>query len=303
MTRQRIPSLKLLMGFEAAARHGNFSRAADELHVSQSAISHQVQQLEEEVGQPLFRRVGRGVELTVAGEVLQRCVQRSVGALRSGLGRIATYLDPGLVVIAGPAQLLHGWLIPRIDQLLARNPALCPMFSTDESARYIDETDIDIAIGDRPLQQGGLMEVPFLRDEWVIVANEVLAARLADVAFAQHAEHASLICLEESFTRDDTAALFRNQLAPFRKHAIYDDERLLLDAAIRGRGIACLSRLVADESLMQGRLHILPDYPCIEGPTWWVSRVAGEPRSPVVTDVFDWLVATAQSFNADLGSS
>ncbi|QHE93141.1 LysR family transcriptional regulator [Pandoraea fibrosis] len=294
MAHQRIPSLKLLMGFEAAARHGNFSRAADELHVTQSAISHQVQQLEEEVGQPLFRRVGRGVELTVAGEVLRRSVQRSVGTLRSGLDRIATYLDPGLVVIAAPAELLHGWLSPRIDQLLVRHPALCPMLSTDESARFIDETDIDIAIADRPLQQAGLMEVPFLKDEWVVVANDGLAARLADLPAARHPEHASLICLEESFTRDDTAALFRHQLAPFRKHVIYDDERLLLDAALRGRGIACVSRLVADESLTQGRLRVLADYPRIEGTTWWVSRVAGEPRSPVVTDVFEWLIASAQ---------
>lgn len=180
MNRQRIPSLKLLMGFEAAARHGNFSRAADELHVSQSAISHQVQQLEEEVGQPLFRRVGRGVELTVAGEVLQRSVQRSVDTLRSGLGRIATYLDPGLVVIAGPAEVLHGWLSPRIDDLLARVPSLCPMLSTDESARFVDETDIDIAISDRPLQQTGLSQTPLMKDEWVIVADETLARQFAD---------------------------------------------------------------------------------------------------------------------------
>lgn len=294
MNRQRIPSLKLLMGFEAAARHGNFSRAADELHVSQSAISHQVQQLEEEVGQPLFRRVGRGVELTVAGEVLQRSVQRGVDTLRSGLGRIATYLDPGLVVIAGPAEVLHGWLSPRIDALFARVPSLCPMLSTDESARFIDETDIDIVIGDRPLQQSGLMEVPFLKDEWVVVASEALAARLADAPPSAHAAHASLICLEESFTRDDTAALFRDQLASLRKRVIYDDERLLLDAALRGRGIACLSRLVADESLRQGRLCVLPGYPSVEGRTWWISRVAGEPRSPVVTEVFDWLVETAR---------
>ncbi|MCW3686418.1 LysR family transcriptional regulator, partial [Burkholderia cenocepacia] len=61
---QRVPSLKLLTGFEAAARLGNFSRAADELHLSQSAVSHQIQQLETHLGQPLFRRRGRGVELT-----------------------------------------------------------------------------------------------------------------------------------------------------------------------------------------------------------------------------------------------
>ncbi|VVE18305.1 LysR family transcriptional regulator [Pandoraea iniqua] len=293
MTRQRIPSLKLLMGFEAAARHGNFSRAADELHISQSAISHQVQQLEAEIGQPLFRRVGRGVELTVAGEVLQRSVQRSVDTLRNGLGRIATYLDPGLVAIAGPASLLHGWLSPRIEQLQASNPALCPMLSTDDAARFIDETDIDIAISDRPLQQTGLLEIPFLKDEWVIVATPELAEQLASVPHDQHPAHASLICLEESFTRDETAALFRDALAPFRKRAIYDDERLLLDAALRGQGIACVSRLLADESLKQDRLRVLPGYPRMAGRTWWVSRVEGEPRSAFVTEVFDWLIAQA----------
>jgi len=293
MTRQRIPSLKLLMGFEAAARHGNFSRAADELHISQSAISHQVQQLESEIGQPLFRRVGRGVELTVAGEVLLRSVQRSVDTLRNGLGRIATYLDPGLVAIAGPATLLHGWVSPRIEQLQARNPALCPMLSTDDAARFIDETDIDIVISDRLLSQTGLMEVPFLKDEWVIAAEPTLAARLEGIPREQHPANASLICLEESFTRDETAALFRDALDPFRKRAIYDDERLLLDAALRGQGIACISRLLADESVNQDRLRILPDYPRIEGRTWWVSRVAGEPRSVFVSEVFDWLIAQA----------
>ena len=75
MNKPRIPSLRLLSGFEAAARLGSFSRAAEELYLSQSAISHQIQQLEEQLGQPLFSRVGRGVELTVAGEVLLRSVQ------------------------------------------------------------------------------------------------------------------------------------------------------------------------------------------------------------------------------------
>ncbi len=71
MSSTRIPSLKLLTGFEAAARLGSFSRAAEELYLSQSAISHQIHELETQIGQPLFHRIGRGVELTVAGEVLR----------------------------------------------------------------------------------------------------------------------------------------------------------------------------------------------------------------------------------------
>ncbi|GAB3256320.1 LysR substrate-binding domain-containing protein [Chitinimonas naiadis] len=99
--------------------------------------------------------------------------------------------------------------------------------------------------------------------------------------------------LEESFTRDDTAALFREELGAFRKQAIYDDGRLLLDATLRGRGIACVPRLLADEHLSLDRLHILPDYPRVAGTTWWLSRVTGDTRSPMVKAMFDWILTCA----------
>ncbi|WGS50589.1 LysR family transcriptional regulator [Paraburkholderia sp. D15] len=287
---QRVPSLKLLMGFEAAARLGNFSRAADELHLSQSAVSHQIQQLEEQLGQPLFRRIGRGVELTVAGEVLQRSVQRSMETLRSGLGRIATYLDPGLVVLVCPAPLLHGWLQPRLDRLQATLPDLCPLLSTDESARYVDEIDVDMTIGARPMQQAGLLEVPFLQDEWVTVCGAELAAKLARVPRAKHHLHAGLICLEENLTSESIAPIFRDQLSAYRMNAIYDDQRLVLDAVLRGRGIACLSRLAAQGSIDDGTVTVLAGYPRLPGITWWLSRVAGPLRSPIVEQMVEWLL-------------
>lgn len=108
-----MPSLKLLIGFEAAARLCNYSRAADELYVSQSAVSHQIAQLEKHVGQQLFRRKGRGVELTVAGRLLHESVARSFEVIRGGLGRIETYLDTDLVTLVCPASIAHGcWRPP-----------------------------------------------------------------------------------------------------------------------------------------------------------------------------------------------
>ncbi|WDD94489.1 LysR family transcriptional regulator [Burkholderia sp. FERM BP-3421] len=287
----RIPSLKLLIGFEAAARHGNFSRAADELHLSQSAISHQIHQLEAQLGQPLFRRVGRGVELTVGGEVLQRSVQRSLETLRSGLGRIGTYLTPGLVVLVCPAPLAHGWLQPRLAAMRAAIPELCPLLSVDESARYVDEIDVDITIGQRPLMQPGLLEIPFLDDERVTVCAPALAARLTGVPVAEHHAHADLVCLEEDIVREDTAAILREQLATFGNKTIYDDQRLALDAVLRGHGLACLPRLLVQDEIDRGRLAVLPGYPRVPGAAWWISRVAKTPRSRAVAAAFDWLCA------------
>lgn len=290
MSNQRIPSLKLLMGFEAAARLGNFSRAADELYLSQSAISHQIQDLQEQIGQHLFRRVGRGVELTVAGAVLQRSVQRALETLRNGMEGITTYLNPGLVVIVCPAPLLHGWLQPRLERLQIVIPDLLPLLSTDETARYIDEDNVDITIGERPIREEGLLETPFLQDEWVLVARSDVASRLVDIQISQHHQHAALVCLEQSLTSDDTAVYFREHLAKFSKKAIYDDGRLLLDAVLRGKVVALLPRLLAEEYIALGQLVILPNYPRLPGKTWWLSRVAGQPRSDLIVQVYDWLL-------------
>jgi LysR family transcriptional regulator, glycine cleavage system transcriptional activator len=291
MSNQRIPSLKLLMGFEAAARLGNFSRAADELYLSQSAISHQIQDLQEQIGQHLFRRVGRGVELTVAGAVLQRSVQRALETLRNGMEGMTTYLNPGLVVIVCPAPLLHGWLQPRLDMLQAAIPNLLPLLSTDESARYIDEDNVDITIGERPIREEGLLETPFLQDEWVLVARSDLASKLIGIEISQHHQHATLVCLEQSLTSDDTAVYFREHLGAFRKKAIYDDGRLLLGAVLRGKVVAFLPRLLAEEYIALGNLVILPNYPRLPGKTWWLSRVAGQPRSDLIVQVYDWLIS------------
>ncbi|HEX6015213.1 MAG TPA: LysR family transcriptional regulator, partial [Geminicoccaceae bacterium] len=81
MTRHRLPSLSALRAFEAAARHLSFRRAGDELCVTHSAVSHQVKELERELGGPLFWRKGRRVELTAAGEAL-------FPVLRDAFGRI-----------------------------------------------------------------------------------------------------------------------------------------------------------------------------------------------------------------------
>lgn len=285
----RMPSLRLLKGFEAAARLGSFSRAAAELCLSQSAVSHQIQQLEDHIGQPLFSRVGRGVELTVAGEVLLRSVRQSLDALESGLTRIASYLDPGLVVLVCPAPLLASWLQPRLARLQQELPGLCPLLSTDESARYVDELDVDIHIGSRPLQQSGLLEVSLCQDEWLVVAEPALATRLAELPREAHPEHAGVVCLELQLTGDGAAALSGAGLAPFGKRAIYDDERLLLDAARRGLGLACVSRLAASDALATGAVRRVEGYPALPGPRWWLARAAGDTRSPLVVRCFDWL--------------
>jgi LysR family transcriptional regulator, glycine cleavage system transcriptional activator len=291
----RLPSFRSLLGFEAAARLGNYSRAAEELCISQSAISHQMLQLEQQLGQPLFRRKGRGVELTVAGRLLLESVTRSLEHIRGGLSRLETYMDPNLVTLVCPAGIAHGWLQSRIDALRTEHPELCPIISIDETARYIDEMDVDIAITRQPLRQSGVLETPLFEDAlWALCTPEVAAPSTRRMRrSAPQRPRTGLLCLETDLTSEHIGPHIRTHFGGMRKVAIYDDPRLVLDAALRGRGVALLSSLLAHESLRRNQLvRWGPDVSLSLG-TVWMSRSEGESRSPLVRGVFDSLLRSA----------
>jgi DNA-binding transcriptional LysR family regulator len=287
----RLPSLKLLLGFEAAARLGNYTRAADELCVSPSAISHQIGQLEQQIGQALFRRKGRGVELTIAGQLLHATVLRSIEVMRGGLTRIETYADGNLVTLVCPAAVAHGWLQPRLERLQRLLPALCPIVTVDQSARFVDQLDIDIAITHQPLRQRGIVDRAFLTDARVVVAAPALAAALAAAPRTEHPGHTRVLGLEADLTDERVAPFVRERLGDFARAAIYDDPRLLLDAALRARGIALVSALLAADSIARGRLRVLGGYGSLAQDPLWIARAEHGVRSELVLAVYEHLCA------------
>ncbi len=293
----RLPSLRLLTGFEAAARLGNFSRAAEELHLSQSAISHQVQQLEVELGQPLFHRVGRGVELTVAGLALYKTTQSALQRLQNGISQISSYLDPGLVSIVCASSVAHGWLQSQMSTLSQVLPRLLPLVSVDDSIRFVDELDVDIFIGDTPLQQANVTQQILFRDQWHVVASSTVASDWNSWSHSQRRFQLGLICLEQSFSDEITMDLVVRQLSDFKRIAIFDDERLVLQSVLRRKGIACLPLSLTWDSIQNGTLEILPEYRPIQGKNWWISRVSGDTRDTLVLETFDFLLKAAKSID------
>jgi DNA-binding transcriptional LysR family regulator len=99
-------------------------------------------------------------------------------------------------------------------------------------------------------------------------------------------------------TSDVTAPLFLGPLARFRKRAIYDDARLLIEAVLEGGCIACLPRLLVDASLARGQLQILSEYPRLPGSTWWLSGMEKQARSEIVLQVFNWLRAQSTELHS-----
>lgn len=146
MDRQRSPrlSLDLLRGFRAAARHLSFTHAARELFVTQSAISHQIKTLEEQLGRPLFRRVNRALELTQAGAELYRAIDEAL-----------TLIDDATERAGGPwrtlsvtttVALASTWLVPRLQRFAELHPEIDLRVVASNDTIDLKREHIDIAI-------------------------------------------------------------------------------------------------------------------------------------------------------------
>ena len=146
MNRKRAPrlSLDLLRGFRSAARHLSFTRAAQDLFVTQSAISREIKTLEEQLGQPLFRRVNRTLQLTPAGEELYRIADETLTQLDVAVERIAG-AGKLLAVTTTPA-LASLWLAPRLPRFNRVHPGIDVRVVASNDKPNLERDQLDIAI-------------------------------------------------------------------------------------------------------------------------------------------------------------
>jgi DNA-binding transcriptional LysR family regulator len=154
IARAELPRLDLLRSFEAAARTLSFTLAADELFLTQSAVSRQIQQIEQGLGVPLFVRRHRALELTEAGRVMQRAVIDCLERLRdaTALVRSATALrQVSITTTPGFASI---WLIPRLAKFTANHPQVDVRISATLDVLDLGRSQIDIAVRFCPISDG-----------------------------------------------------------------------------------------------------------------------------------------------------
>ena len=279
-----------LVAFEATARLGSMSAAADELDLTQSAISQRVLKLEAHVGQRLFVRQGHGVRLTGAGELLMETATDTLQRLRAGLARIEPYRNKQSLLLACPFDFAHGWLMPRLEALRAAHGGLEVWVMSEHDITAIDRIDVDLVVSRRPLQGADIECMPLLQDRAVAVCAAALADKLQGVAFPKVLDKASLLFLESAPEWGGVVPPATGKSVR-RRAATIQDERLLLDAAERGAGIAVVSQVLAADALASGRCVQLAQVPASARPPLWVMRSRLTPRTPMADRVFDWLRA------------
>lgn len=292
MARRYLPDLNLLQSFEAAARHSNFSRAADEMNLTQSAISRQIRELEQQVGQQLFERIRKRVVLSDAGRQLlpearmllaegERMVMRALAAQpgRASL-RLATLPTFG-----------SRWLVPRLAAFHAQNPLVDLQIESRDRAFSFDEVHIDIAIHyGRPVWPGAICS--HLCGETVVpVANRALAAVLQDKGLDQILQQAPLLHLT---TRPQLWAdwLQREGLAEINAYRgmRFDQFSMIISAVISGLGIGLLPSYLIEGETSSGVLVPLSAAPMATEFNYYVVTPEGGQANPTAQLFQNWIM-------------
>lgn len=242
--------LHALQGFVSAARARNLSRAADGLHLTVSALSHQMRALEERLGRRLLVRGPRGITLTSEGERLFEAVAPQLDAIERALKPYRARSQDALTLSMMP-RVASAWLVPRLPRFVAAHPDLQLNIQSTVELVDFERDGVDAALRFGPGAWPGL-EAEHLFDEWIQpVASPELLQR---VGWEADGELSRLPLLGSAGGR--WAAWFEafGGSPPRRYVAHFDDSETLLRAALEGLGVALAPLMLAQPMLDQGKL-------------------------------------------------
>ena len=256
---RRLPPLNALRTFEAAARHLSFTKAADELHVTQAAVSHQIKALEEWLGMPLFRRMNRALILTEAGQIYLPPVRDALDTLAQATERLFHQDSSGTLTISTMRSFAAKWLMTRLSRFQARHPELEVQLHT--SAQLVDFTrqDVDLAIRFGAGNWPGLKVERLMTEDIFPVCSPALLKGERPLERPEDLRHHTLLH-DDYFINWQTwmeAAGITGVDA--RRGPLVTDSALVLQMAVDGHGIALARQVLVAEDLAAGRLVRLFD--------------------------------------------
>jgi LysR family transcriptional regulator, glycine cleavage system transcriptional activator len=253
-----LPPLNALRAFESAARHLSFTRAGAELFVTQTAVSHQIKQLEAHLGRALFRRGPRALALTADGEAWASELREVFGRLEDANRRLRSrpQAERPVVAVSVVPSFGAGWLVPRLGRFLARHPGIDVRISASGHLVDFAVEPIDLGIRFGRGRYPGLVTERLGGDALVVVCAPKLRAKKRLASPADLRRHVLLHDDDPDAWRRWLAAHGPSGVDPSRG-TVLTDSRMLVAAAVEGQGVALARRALAMDDLAAGRL-VLP---------------------------------------------
>lgn len=240
--------LNAVRTFECAARQLSYTRAAEELGVTQGAVSRQIATLESYIGQPLFRRVGRGIALTFAGERYARDVREALAQLESASARIMHRPDES-VLIVGATAVASRWLIGWLADFQRAHRALSVHLR--DIAVPADMQGVDIAVLGEPAAEPSIESREILRERLTPVCSPSGSVPDSPAMLAE-GTLLHLTAYPDAWANWFAAADFAGGFGI--QGPVFDDVALAIEAAIQGQGVAIVPAHAVETDTRSGRL-------------------------------------------------
>ncbi len=287
---RRLPPLSAVRVFEAAARHGNFTRAAEELGMTQAAVSYQVKLLEERLGAPLFRRDKRRVALTDAGARAAPQVSRAFDAIDSAFAQVRA-ADEKLLVVSTSNTFASTWLAWRLGSFQMAHPEMAVRLdASDVVTDLVGGGDVDCAIrsgrGDWP----GLVADKLIDIDFTPMVSPAFLDRHGP------RQPADLLHLPLISPHDSWWAHWLREVGvdvpegPPRPGIRLDSQAHEGHAAIAGQGAAILTPFFWRSDLAEGRLVRPFDHVSTRGYAYWFVAPEGRRNLPKIKRFREWLL-------------
>jgi LysR family glycine cleavage system transcriptional activator len=321
--RTRPIAMGHLRAFEAVARHLNFRAAAEELSLTQSAVSRQIQALEDEVGAALFLRHTRAVELTSAGSMLLRSAASALERVDGTVRQIRQSAGRKSVAITTWASFASMWLIPRLEAFQREHPDIDIRIDATDAAVDLSTADVDLALRYAVPQSVPAEAVRLFGEKLTPVASPWLLkthpiTRIEDLARctlieagdAHRTRHLEWLTWQrwldhfagpEPTPRGRKAASSRPRLNP-QRWLYFNYAQQIVQAAVIGQGVALARLPLVAESLASGALveplrHARMDSPLV----YWLVLAPRSAQRPEVRAFADWLLQQAAATREAIG--
>ena len=298
---RKLPPLRALHAFEAAARHQSFAAAASELGVTPTAISHQIRQLEEACGVKLFQRRPRPLLLTGAGARLYPSLRDGFDALASAVALLAEEDVQAPLRVTSPSAFASKWLIPQLPKWREENPTIPLEIIGTDAVLDVRAGAADVAIRYARKPPPDFVAYEVFRDMYVPVCSPSLLKRHGPIERAADLLRCPLIHYDW-ITRDPEAPTWRQWMAvarsidpdfkPLEKawDLSFQEELHAIDAVISGQGVAICGDVVVSNELKSGLLvkaHPLS----LLGYGFYLVSMPHNPRAPAIEAFSAWMRA------------
>lgn len=289
--------MSALRAFEAAAAHQSFQRAAQELSVTPTAISHQVRGLEATLGESLFRRLTRQLALTPSGLRLFHALRAGFDTIESGVESLQKHRSPGAVTLTTNTAFAARWLLPRMAAFRDACPGIQLRLHASEAVVDLTRGAADLAVRSGSGHWPGHTSRELMPERYAPVCSPLLGLRRAadlprhQLIHIDWQQHARAPALWPRWFREAGIAVPTARTAKATGLSFSDETHAVL-ATLAGHGVALLSLTLVAEELRSGALQ-QPFGPALDTGSYFLATATGRENEPAVRAVWDWIAVQA----------